>query len=427
MHAVAVVGGTIDSSFFTVTAKSRAGNGHKLLLMSRIVRVLAIAIAPTACGAASPAVADTSTGSSTGGPVGDTSTTAVGTTAPVSESSSSSTDGGSDPTTSTGDDDHPPIFDVGGLSGTDDGSDSSTGEPAFDCDDIPALPVVPTMVRMVPGGEDLEFDALGNVVIAVRGQNALFLIPRDGDQVLLNPDIDLTSTAGTVVLPDGDIVVADEFSPRMARVDPDTGQMTPITYGPGIGGCNGLIVGFDGMLYCATYWDGPPTSGIARIDPDNGDAELFYPAAGIDGITFAEDETLLYFNQGEFFGGGTGHLFRAPYNGTDIDADAIEDLGAPLAANQGTVDGMVSDVCGNVYIAAEGLNSPMCAGSAAIRVTPEDEVEIVACLGNSSFTPGAAFGSGVGGWESDALYLIDWYGAIWEFPVGVPGAPLPHL
>jgi len=283
---------------------------------------------------------------------------------------------------------------------------------------------VPTMVREVPGGEDLEFDANGNVVIAVRGQNALFLIPRDGDQVLLNPDINLTSTAGTAVLPDGDIVVADEFSPLIARVDPDTGQMTPITYGPGIGGCNGLIVGTDGMLYCATYWDGPPTSGVARIDPDTGDAELMYPAPGIDGITFAQDETFIYFNEGEFYGGGTGHLYRAPFDG---DLGDVEDLGPPLAATQGTVDGMVSDVCGNIYIATQGLNSPECAGSSAVRVSPDNEVEIVACLGNSSFTPGAAFGSGVGGWEADALYLIDWYGVIWEFPVGVPGAPLPHL
>lgn len=258
----------------------------------------------------------------------------------------------------------------------------------------------------------------------MRGQNALFLIPRVGNQVLLNPDINLTSTAGTAVLPDGDIVVADEFSPLIARVDPDSGQMTPITYGPGIGGCNGLIVGSDGMLYCATYWDGPPTSGVARIDPDSGDAELLYPAPGIDGITFAADEGWLYFNEGEFYGAGTGHLFRAPFDG---DLGDVEDLGPPLAATQGTVDGMVSDVCGNVYIATQGLNSAECAGSSAVRVSPDNEVEIVACLGNNAFTPGVAFGSGVGGWESDAIYLIDWLGVVWEIPVGVPGARLPHL
>jgi sugar lactone lactonase YvrE len=328
---------------------------------------------------------------------------------------------GEDTTTTEG---PAPIFDVGGAVDSP-ASDTTTGEPSFDCDTIPDLPVVATNVRTVPGGEDLEFDALGNVVIAQRGQNALFLIPREGDQVLINPDINLNSTAGTAVLPDGDLVIADEFSPLIARVDPETGQMTPITYGPGIGGCNGLVVGSDGMLYCATYWDGAPTSGVARIDPDNGDAELIYPALGIDGITFAQDESYLYFNEGEFFGGGSGHLYRAPFEDGDI--GEVEDLGPPLATLQGGLDGMVSDVCGNIYIATAGLSSPACAGSAAVRVSPDDEVEVVACLGNGAFTPGVAFGSGVGGWEADALYVIDWGGVIWELPVGVPGAVLPHL
>jgi SMP-30/Gluconolactonase/LRE-like region len=371
----------------------------------------------SACGAVPPAGSglDSSTTSSTG----DTSTTSVDTTAPAIESSSSTTEGSSDVTTGTTG--APVIFDVGVVP---DAIESDTGEPMFDCTTMPELPVVASIVRTVPGGEDLEFDAHGNLVLAVRGQNALFLIPRKGDQVLLNPDINVISTAGTAVLPNGDIVVADEFSPLIARVDPSTGQMTPITYGPGIGGCNGLIVGSDGMLYCATYWDGPPTSGVARIDPDTGDAELLYPAAGIDGITFAADETYLYFNEGEFFGAGTGHLFRAPFDG---ELGEVEDLGPPLAATQGTVDGMVSDVCGYVYIATQNLNSPECAGSSLVRVAPDNTVEIAACLGNGAFTPGVAFGSGVGGWEADAAYVIDWYGVVWEVPVGVPGAPLPHL
>jgi hypothetical protein len=378
-------------------------------------------VGATACGAVPPAGSgsDSSTSST-----GDAGTTGMGTTAPAPESSSSTTavaEADSSDVT-TGSSGSPVIFDVGGVAST--GFETTTGEPMFDCTAIPELPVVASVVRAVPGGEDLEFDAHGNVVIAERGQNALFLIPREGDPVLLNPDINLVSTAGTAVLPDGDIVVADEFSPLIARVDPNTGQMTPITYGPGIGGCNGLIVGSDGMLYCATYWDGPPTSGVARIDPDTGDAELLYPAAGIDGITFAADESFLYFNEGEFYGAGTGRLFRAPFDG---ELGEVEDLGPPLAATQGTVDGMVSDVCGNVYIATQGLNSPECAGSSTVRVTPDDEVEIVACMGNNSFTPGLAFGSGIGGWEADALYVIDWFGVVWEVPVGVPGAPLPHL
>lgn len=360
--------------------------------------------------------------SSTGGSTGPVGTTGVDTTAGVEESSSSTAAGSSEGTTTSGG--IPVLFDVGGMPATT-GDESTTGEPMFDCTDIPEIPVEASIVRMVPGAEDLEFDANGNVVLAVRGQNAVFLIPREGDQVLLNPDINLISTAGTAVLPDGDILVADEFSPQIARIDPDNGQMTLITYGPGIGGCNGLIVGSDGMLYCASYWDGPPTSGVARIDPDSGDAELIYPAPGIDGITFVNDETYLYFNEGEFYGAGTGHLYRAPFE--DGTVGDVEDLGPPLAATQGTADGMISDVCGNVYIATQGVNSIECAGSSVVRVNPDDTVETVACFGNSSFTPGIAFGSGVGGWESDALYVIDWYGVIWEVPVGVPGVTLPHL
>ncbi|MBX7082362.1 MAG: SMP-30/gluconolactonase/LRE family protein [Nannocystaceae bacterium] len=386
--------------------------------MSRKSWMVAVAVALTAC-SSSPS-AGSGESSSTGGSTGPVGTTGADTSASVGETSTGSTGGSSEGTTSSGG--VPVIFDVGGMPDMT-GSEGTTGEPMFDCTMIPEIPVEASVVRQVPGAEDLEFDANGNVIIAVRGQNALFLIPRDGDQVLLNPDINLTSTAGTAVLPDGDIVVADEFSPLIARVDPDSGQMTPITYGPGIGGCNGLIVGSDGMLYCATYWDGPPTSGVARIDPDSGDAELLYPAPGIDGITFAADETYLYVNEGEFYA-GIGHLYRAPFNG---DLGDFEDLGVPLAGELGTMDGMVSDVCGNVYIASEGVNSPECAGSSILRVTPDVTIETVACFGNSSFTPGVAFGSGVGGWEADMLYAIDWYGVVWEIPVGVPGALLPHL
>lgn len=390
--------------------------------MGHCVRVLAVVIGATACGAQPPVGSESGSGSSSGssssssGSTGDGSSTGLGTTAPATESSSSTTEGSAE--VSSGTEGAGVIFDVGVM------PDAPIEVPTFDCGDIPELPVAASIVRTIPGGEDLEFDALGNLVVAERGLNALFLIPRVGNQVLLNPDINLTSTAGTAVLPDGDIVVADEFSPLIARVDPNTGQMTPIPYGPGIGGCNGLIVGSDGMLYCATYWDGPPTSGVARIDPDTGDAEFLYAAPGIDGITFAADETYLYFNEGEFYGFGNGRLFRAPFDG---DLGDIEDLGPPLAGSQGTVDGMVSDVCGNVYIATQNVNNAMCAGSSVVRVTPDDTVAIATCLGNGAFTPGIAFGSGVGGWEADALYVIDWVGVVWEVPVGVPGEVLPHL
>lgn len=347
-------------------------------------------------------------------------TTSPGTSSETSGASPSSTTGPDDTSTTGG---GGFSFDVGGLSA--ESGESTTGEPpAYDCSDIPELPVEVMMVRTVIGAEDFEFDAHGNAVVPQRGPNALFLYPREGEPVLLNPDINLGSTAGCAILPDGDIVVADEAQPLIARIDPDTGQVTPISYGGGLAGCNGLTVGSDGMMYGASY-----TSGVLRIDPDTAEAEVLYSRPrtyeGIDGITFSPDEAFLYFNEGEIYQQGDGSLFRGTFGGGLL--DEVEDLGPPLSGSQGTIDGMTTDVCGNVYIAAQNVNSPLCAGSSTIRVTPDNEVEIVACFGNLVNTPSLSFGSGIGGWERDALYVIDWGGQIYELPVGVPGMPLPHL
>lgn len=363
----------------------------------------------TACGCA-PSKSNGGGGSSEEG-----STTSSATASDASSSTSSSGQDSVDSGTSTS-----VHVDMGAS------DESSTGgPPGVDCNDLPELPVLTTVVRTIPGAEDIEFDAHGNVVVPVRGENSLWLYPREGDGVLLNPNINLASTAGTSILPDGDIVVSDEAQALIARVDPDTGQMTPIVYGAnGISGCNGLTVGSDGMMYGASYG-----SGVVRIDPDTAEAEVIWSPGGsfggIDGIAFSATEEYLYFNEGEIFQMGDGSLFRGLF--ADGMVSDVEDLGPPLAGSQGTIDGMTTDVCGNVYIATQNVNSPLCAGSSTVRVAPDGGVEIVACLGNAAFTPAIAFGSGVGGWDRDKLYVGDWGGELYELPVGVPGQPLPHL
>ncbi len=376
------------------------------------------ALSITGCGAKAGGGGESSSeGGSSGTPPTSSETSSAATTSATMTTTSVDGTGATSSDTTEGF-----TFDVGGMAE----SGEVTGEPPeFDCNDIPELPVLVTVVRTVYGAEDIEFDALGNLVVPVRGQNALFLYPREGDPVLLNPNIGLASTTGCAVLPDGDIVVADEGQPVIARVDPDSGQVTPIPYGSnGLSGSNGLTVGTDGMMYAASYG-----SGVLRIDPDSGEAEVLYAPAGgfggIDGITFDPDYAFLYFNEGEIFQQGDGSLFRGTFD--DGVLDEVEDLGPPLAGTQGTIDGMTSDVCGNIYIATQNVNSPLCAGSSTIRVSPDNEVEIVACLGNAAFTPSLSFGSGVGGWERDHLYVIDWGGEVYELPVGVPGMPLPHL
>lgn len=79
-----------------------------------------------------------------------------------------------------------------------------------------------------------------------------------------------------------------------------------------------------------------------------------------------------------------------------------------------------------MYIATQNVNNPHCAGSSVVRVDPDAEAEIVTCFGNTAFTPSLSFGSGLGGWDRSTLYVIDWYGKLYEVPVGVPGRPEPH-
>ena len=73
-----------------------------------------------------------------------------------------------------------------------------------------------------------------------------------------------------------------------------------------------------------------------------------------------------------------------------------------------------------------GVSNMHCAGSSVVRVDPDDQAEIVTCLGNMAFTPSLSFGSGVGDWDRSTLYVIDWNGKLYEVPVGVPGRSLPH-
>lgn len=370
-----------------------------------------------ALGCGAPAVAGPSDGSSgeveSSGPATTSTTAETTSTGPGSESTSSA-----DESSSGGESaESGPKLDVGVI------PDLPTGDETgveFDCSDIPDLPVDYTIVRDVYGAEDLEFDGNGNLVIAVRGTNALFLYPREGAPMLLNPDLNLASITGTAILPDGDIVVADEGQSKIARVNPDDGTVTYISYSGS--GSNGLVVGNDGFMYAASYG-----SGVLRIDPEDGTTQFLYDlTSGIDGITFGPDYDLLYFNEGEIYQAGDGRLFRGHLDGGE-EFEEVEDLGPPLEATQGTVDGMTADVCGNVYIATQNVNNGGCAGSSVVRVTPEDEPELVTCFGNSAFTPSLTFGSGLGDWELDSLYVIDWYGKIYEVPVGVPGRPLPHL
>ena len=96
----------------------------------------------------------------TSGSTGDGSSSGAGTTAPATGSSSSTTEGSAEVSSGT---EGVVIFDMGVVPDA-----PMVEEPMFDCSTIPELPIVASVARTIPGGEDLEFDALGNLIVAAK-------------------------------------------------------------------------------------------------------------------------------------------------------------------------------------------------------------------------------------------------------------------
>jgi sugar lactone lactonase YvrE len=291
--------------------------------------------------------------------------------------------------------------------------------PVTDCDNLPAGPLPFNTISITSGAEDFVFDRDGNLVLVDRWTGDVIKVTKDGVRHLFVPGIGTYSSAGTRMLANGDIVVADEAGP-IVKVTPQGGVSQIVT---NYSGFNGLVVGMDDKIYGASY-----QHGVVRTDPVASTATLLVSIgdyAGVDGITFSPDYETIYFNEGEIYSQGDGRLFRMRLLPDGTIAD-LTDLGRPLMATQGTLDGMTTDVCGNVYIAASWIQTAGCAASALVRVLPEGGPgEILACL--PGFTPSLNFGSGFGGWDPMSIYVIDWGGSVYEVPVGVMGKPEPHL
>ena len=86
----------------------------------------------------------------------------------------------------------------------------------------------------------------------------------------------------------------------------------------------------------------------------------------------------------------------------------------------GGVDGVLTDVCGNVYVTQYG-------NGLVWRIAPDLTKEIVADL-ETNWIPNLNFGSGVGGWEHDRIYISDREAdRVFELDPGVWGIAQPQL
>lgn len=186
---------------------------------------------------------------------------------------------------------------------------------------------------------------------------------------------------------------------RIQRVSPD-GAVSTITNDAL--STYAVVVGPDQKLYTT---DGA----VERIDPATGEKErLFTPGDGSSAhaVNFSLDSTVMYVGTV-----GRGNVLAVPL---DEDLNPTGDATVYASGVGGWHDGLGVDVCGNLYV-------PEYTTSSLYRVHTDGSVEQLIDHNSRKYGHGLQWGSGLGGWRSDALYLPQPYngGTVREIVIGV--------
>ena len=303
---------------------------------------------------------------------------------------------------STGDDDD--------VTGDDDSADDDSADDdatdddddtteVLDCESIPPGPFDFTVIWGPRATEDMAFDDQGFVIGADSG--TLFKSPYQGQPQQWVPGAG-GFISGLRALPSGDIVYSDVNTGTLYKVTPD-GVRTALL--SGMNYANGLEVDLDGFVYVAEQSGGR----IRRVDSTTGEFTIL--AEGMNnpnGITFSPDFSTLYIGS---FGAGTIHALEVSPDGTPGALTLFAD-----DVGNGSLDGMAVDACGNVYV-CEYIAAKVW------RFPPDGQAgQPVIFLGSeTNWIPNMQWGSGIGGWEVESLYVLDISAnKMYEVPLGVP-------
>ena len=273
----------------------------------------------------------------------------------------------------------------------------------YNCDDLPSGPFsLRDMGGNITASEDLAFDADGNLVGS--NDSTIFKSQSAGTRT---PFASMSFRAALRYTAAGDLMVNDNNTNRVVRIEPDGTKHTVLS---GIAYPNGMEIGIDGYVYVTEH----DARRVRRIHPITGEFTLISDdeIESPNGITFNEDYTALYI--GGFSGVGT--IYKLP-----IDAEGNPGTLQEWAKDVGTgyLDGLAVDACGNVYVCDYGASRIYrISKDGATRETIIDE------SGPFTYMPNMQWGSGLGGWEEDRLYIPDgWSHGVFEVEIGVPGKP----
>jgi gluconolactonase len=204
----------------------------------------------------------------------------------------------------------------------------------------------------------------------------------------------------------GVLVYSDSSASTIFRIDPGTDAKVMVL--SGLEYANGLEVDLDGFLYAAEQ----SGSRVRRIDPANGEFTIL--AAGLNnpnGLSFSPDYKTLYVGS---FGDGT---ITSIHMKEDMSVESVGPFAAGVGG--GALDGMAVDACGNVYVCEFGP-------ATIWRISPNGAsmVPLIELGADTGWIPNMQWGSGIGGWDKDTLYVLD-FGAtrVFAVPLGVGDKP----
>lgn len=315
----------------------------------------------------------------------------------------------------------PPVA-TDGPSATDPATPQDTGAPLDTADtDVPPpeppyrpevqtcpdpLPPLPDTFQGMPAfgpHEDFGFDANGYLV-GVAGSGNLSGRNRQGDIQLISPGVG--EAKGTRYLPSGEVALSMSAEGAVAIVHTD-GQRETLANVPAPNGLTSDIVG--------NIWVSSGTGALYRVQPDGTASIMANIGFSLDGIAFAPDFRRIYVNS-EF---GDIHYL-------ELDDDFEPVGGAQLLVRVpltlSLLDGMTTDMCGNVYVARMD--------GRIFRYLPDGtaagSMNVQGVLPLFSVTPALNFGSGVGGFERDHLYIMNFLGGVIDADIGIEGHWEPH-
>lgn len=300
----------------------------------------------------------------------------------------------------------PPENIIGDSAETGDIDSAHTAELVWDCAALPSRGDIEDNELDGPRGyHDVIFDDAGHIL----GSDGSTLMSADYEGAVTPLVPGVGTLQGMARLPDGDIVAADDLGARLLRITPEGAVSTLAADLPGV---YGVTVGPDGMVYTGPILRGARAE-MVRVDPATGLAQPWVRLPAFDSprmVVFSVDNTVGYIATT-----GRGLVYAV-----DLDPDLNPTGEARVYAEEvgaGWQDGIGLDVCGNLYV-------PDYATSGLYRVATDGTSENLFRPRAGIYGHGLEWGSGIGGWRQDAIYMPQPYdqNTVREVVVGAPSA-----